>query len=97
MNILDIWVKTLDTDKVARLSKEIKKYIGAYRLQSIYIVQVINTYKPILNMIKYIEIYSMINSNSKASPNADNVNAERKAEPVAQADCVKTDSSTKAV
>jgi hypothetical protein len=44
-----------------------------------------------------MEIYSKINSDSKVSPKADNVHAERKAEPVAHADCVKTDSSTKAV
>jgi len=39
----------------------------------------------------------MINSDSKVSFKADNVNAERKAEPVAQVDRVKTDFSTKAV
>jgi hypothetical protein len=44
-----------------------------------------------------MEIYSMINSDSKVSPKADNIHAERKAEPVAQADCIKTDSSTKGV
>ena len=93
----DIWVRTLDTDKVARLAKEIKKYINTYRLQSIYIVQAMNIYKPALNIMKYMGIYSMINSDSKVSPKADNVNAERKAEAVAQADCAKTDSSTKAV
>ena len=44
-----------------------------------------------------MELYSMIKSDSKVSPKADNVHAERKAEPVAQTDCAKTDSSTKAV
>jgi hypothetical protein len=45
-----------------------------------------------------MEIYSMINSDSKVSPKADNVNnAERKAEPIVQADCIKTDSSAKVV
>jgi hypothetical protein len=44
-----------------------------------------------------MEIYSMIKSDSKVSPKADNVHAEREAVPVAQADCIKTDSSSKAV
>ena len=39
----------------------------------------------------------MSNSDSKVSPKADNVHAERKAEAVSQSDCVKIDSSTKAV
>ena len=39
----------------------------------------------------------MINSDSKVSPKDNNVHAERKAEPVVQADCIKTDSSSKAV
>jgi hypothetical protein len=72
-------------------------------LQLIYIVQVITKYKPALNIKKYMEIYSMIHSDSKASPKADNANnAEKMAKPVAaesivKADCIKTDSSTKAV
>jgi hypothetical protein len=50
-----------------------------------------------------MEIYSMIHSDSKASPKADNVNnAEHMAKPGAaesavKADCVKTESSNKAV
>ena len=64
----------------------------------IYILQVISKYKPALNILKYMEIYSMITSDSKVSPKADNVNnAERKAEPIVQADCIKTDSSAKGV
>ena len=65
--------------------------------------QVISTYKPALNIKKYMEIYSMIHSDSKASPKADNFNnAEKMAKPgaaesVVKADRVKTDSSTKAV
>jgi hypothetical protein len=39
----------------------------------------------------------MINLDSKVSPKTDNANAERKVEPVAQTDCVKTDSSAKAL
>ena len=67
-------------------------------MRSIYSAQVISKYKPALNIIKYMEIYSMINSDSKVSPKADNVNnAERKAEPIVQADCIKTDSSAKVV
>jgi hypothetical protein len=37
---------------VVRLSTEIKKYIGTNRLQSIYIIPVINIYNPALNTIK---------------------------------------------
>ena len=44
-----------------------------------------------------MELYSMSNSDSKVSPKTDNVHAERKAEAVSHTDCVKTDSSTKAV
>jgi len=50
-----------------------------------------------------MEIYSMIHSDSKTSPKADNVNnAEHMAKPGAaesavKADCVKTESSNKAV
>ncbi len=97
MNILNIWIKILDADKAALLSKEIKKYINTYRLQSIYIEQAITKYKPALNIMKYMELYSMSNSDSKVSPKAYNVHAERKTEAVSHADCVKTDSSTKAV
>jgi len=89
--------KTLETDKVTILSKEIKKCINTYRLQSIYIVQAITKYNPALNIMKYMEIYSMINSDSKVSPKDNNINAERKAEPVVKADCIKTDSSAKGV
>lgn len=39
----------------------------------------------------------MVNSNSKVSPKDNNVNAERKAESVVKADCIKTDSSAKGV
>ena len=39
----------------------------------------------------------MINSDSKVSPKANNVNGERKAEPVVKADSIKTDSSAKGV
>jgi len=45
--------------------------------------------------MKYMEIYSMVNSDSKVSPKDNNVNAERKAESVVKADCIKTDSSAK--
>jgi len=45
--------------------------------------------------MKYMGIYSMINSDSKVSPKDDNVNAERKAEQAVKADCIKTDSSAK--
>ncbi len=50
-----------------------------------------------------MKIYSMIHSDSKASPKADNVNnAEHMAkpgtsEPAIKVDCVKTESSNKAV
>ena len=49
-----------------------------------------------------MELYSMIKSDSKVSPKADNVHAENiskqgEAVPVMQADCIKTDSSRKAV
>jgi hypothetical protein len=69
----------------------------------IYIVQVITKYKPALNIKKYMEIYSMIHSDSKASPKADNVNnAEHMAKPgtaesAVKTDCVKTEPSNKAV
>lgn len=82
---------------VVRLSTEIKKYIGTNRLQSIYIIPVINIYNPALNTIKQVEIYSMIKSNFKVSPKTDNANAERKAEPVVKADSAKIDPSAKAV
>ena len=39
----------------------------------------------------------MVKSDSKVLPKDDNVNAERKAEPIVQADCIKTDFSRKAV
>jgi len=67
-------------------------------LQLFYIAQVISKYKPALNIMKYLEIYSMINSDSKVSPKADNINnAERKAEPIVQADHIRKDSSAKDV
>ena len=88
---------SLRYQKKAKLPKEIKKYINTYRLQLFYIVQVISKYKSALNIMKYIEIYSVITSDSKVSPKADNVNAERKAEPIVQADCIKIDSSAKGV
>lgn len=53
--------------------------------------------------MKYIEIYSMIHSDSKTFPKTDNVNnTERISKPVEsesiiKADCIKTDSSSKAV
>jgi len=53
--------------------------------------------------MNYMEIYSMIKSDPKASPKVDNVNNAEKtakqlaAESIVKADCVKTDSSTKAV
>ncbi len=94
---------TLFLNLVVKLYKEIKKYIGTYRLQPIYIVKVITTYKLVLNIMKYIEIYSMIHSDSKASSKAYNVNNAEKmdkpmaAESIVKADCVKIDFSTKAV
>lgn|GEM_PF-1514204 len=94
---------TLFLNLVVKLYKEIKKYIGTYRLQPIYILKVITTYKLVLNIMKHIEIYSMIHSDSKASSKADNVNnAEKMDKPMAsesivKPDWVKTDSSTKAI
>jgi hypothetical protein len=67
---------------------EIKKYISTYTLQPIYIVQAISINKPALNIMKYEKIYIMIESDNKASPQADDINAEKKAEP-----SVKNDSS----
>jgi hypothetical protein len=83
---------TLFLNLVVILYKEIKKYINTYRLQSIYILLVIATYKPALYIMEYTEVYSMIKSDSKVLPKADNVNEEKTAEPV-----VKADSSAKAV
>jgi hypothetical protein len=47
--------------------------------------------------MNYMEIYSMINSDSKVSPKDNNVNAERKAEPAVKTDSAKIDPSAKAV
>jgi len=49
-----------------------------------------------------MELYSMIKSDSKVSPKVENVHTENtskqgEAVPVVQADCIKTDSSRKAV
>jgi hypothetical protein len=68
--------------------KEIKKYISTYRLRHIYIVQAISINKLVFNIMKYEEIYIMIESNKKVTPKADDINAEKKAEP-----SVKKDSS----
>ena len=68
--------------------KKIKKYISTYTLQLIYMVQAISIIKPALNIRKYEEIYIMIESDNKATPKADDINAEKKAEP-----SVKKDSS----
>jgi hypothetical protein len=63
-------------------------------VESIYIVQVISKYKPALNIMKYMEIYSMIHSDSKASPKADNINnAEHMAKPEKAESAVKADSA----
>ncbi len=67
-----------------RFYKKIKGYINTYRLQLIYIVEVITKYKLAVNIINYVGIYSMIKSDSKASPKVDNVNnAEKMAKPLA--------------
>jgi hypothetical protein len=42
----------------------------------------------VLNILEYEEIYIMIESNKKVTPTADDINAEKKAEP-----SVKEDSS----
>ena len=57
-------------------------------LQLIYMVQAISINKSALNIRKYEEIYIMIESDNKATPKADDTNAEKKAEP-----SVKKDSS----
>jgi hypothetical protein len=57
-------------------------------LQPIYSVQAISINKPALNIMKYMELYIMIESNTKATPKADDINAEKKVEP-----SVKKDSS----
>jgi len=48
--------------------------------------------KSALNMINYKEIYSMVQSDSKVLPKADDVSAEKTAESV-----IKTDSSAKVI
>ncbi len=69
----------------------------------IYIVQVITKYKSALNIINCMKIYSMTKSDSKVLPIVNNANnAENMAKPAAsesilKADCIKTDSSTKAI
>ena len=83
---------TLFLNLVVILYNEIKKYINTLRLQSIYTIQTITTYKSALYIVEYKEIYSMIKSDSKVLPKADNVNEEKTAESV-----VKADSSAKAV
>jgi hypothetical protein len=48
--------------------------------------------------MKYMEIYSMENSNSKVSPKADNINnAEKTAKPGSAESAVRTDPSAKVV
>jgi hypothetical protein len=70
------------------LHKEIRKYISTYRLRLIYIVQASSINKLELTIIKYVEIYIMLESDMKVLPMINDVNAEKKAEP-----SVKKDSS----
>ncbi len=44
-----------------------------------------------------MEVYSVIQSDSKVLPKDDNVNVAKPAEPILKADSAKIDSSTKAV
>jgi hypothetical protein len=59
---------------------EIRKYIRTYRLRRIYIVQAITINKLALNIRKYEELYTMIESDNKATPKADDIDAEKKAD-----------------
>jgi hypothetical protein len=56
-------------------------------LQSTYILSVITINKTALNIMKYTDIYSIINSDSKVLPKENDVDAEKTDEPI-----VKTDS-----
>lgn len=56
-------------------------------LQSTYILSVITINKTALNIMKYTNIYSIINSDSKVLPKENDVDAEKTDEPI-----VKTDS-----
>ena len=47
--------------------------------------------------MSYIEVYSMITSDSKVSPKADKVNAAKPADPILKADSAKINSSAKGV
>ncbi len=56
-------------------------------LQSTYILSVITIDKTALNIMKYTDIYSIINSDSQVLPKENDVDAEKTDEPI-----VKTDS-----
>ncbi len=56
-------------------------------LQSTYILSVITIDKTALNIMKYTDIYCIINSDSKVLPKENDVDAEKTDEPI-----VKTDS-----
>ena len=56
-------------------------------LQSTYILSVITINKTALNIMKYTDIYSIINSDSQVLPKENDVDAEKTDEPI-----VKTDS-----
>jgi hypothetical protein len=66
-------------------------------VQSIYIVQTITAYKPALNIMKYMELYSMVKSDSKVLHKDDEITVSKAAEPILKADSAKIDFSTKAV
>lgn len=55
-------------------------------LERIYILQAITINKLTLNITNYREIYSMVKSNLKVLPKADNANAEKPAESIVKAD-----------
>ncbi len=61
---------------------KLQKYISTYRLQHIYIVNTITINKLEQYIKKYQEIYSMIKSDPKGLPKADDINAEKTAGPI---------------
>ena len=77
-------------DNFPALYKEIKKYISTYRLWLIYIVQAISINKLELTIIKYVEIYTMLESDKKVTPKVDDINAEKKVETSVKKDSSKT-------
>jgi hypothetical protein len=55
-------------------------------LQSTYILSVITINKTALNIMKYTDIYSIINSDSKVLPKENDVDAEKTDEPIVKTD-----------